>query len=188
MLPLNNKRLLKLIEIAIFAGIGLVLDQLSFRIVPQGGSISLVMLPIILIAFRWGTIAGVTTGLLVGILQMMFGGYILHWAQALLDYVVAFSVVGLAGLFKAPIQKAVQNQKIKALSTHIFVATFTCGMLRFIAHLLAGVIFFKEYAGEQNVWAYSIIYNCTYMLPAIVITVVVAIILFKAAPRLLKTA
>ena len=90
---MNNKKLLMLMEIAIFAAIGIILDQLTFKLWAQGGSISLVMVPIILIAMRWGLVAGLTTGLLVGVLQMMFGAYILHWAQALLDYGVIFTMI-----------------------------------------------------------------------------------------------
>ena len=184
---MNKKRLIMMMEIAIFASIGLVLDQLSFKIVPQGGSISLVMLPIVMIAFRWGITAGLTTGLLIGILQMMFGATILHWFQAILDYIVAFSVVGLAAIFKQPIQKALSEQAYNKLWWQVLFATLLGGMLRFAAHLFAGVIFFKEYAGDQNVWIYSIIYNSTYMLPAIVLTSVAALLLFKASPKLIQS-
>lgn len=183
---MNKKRLLMMMEIAIFASIGLVLDQLSFKIVPQGGSISLVMLPIVIMALRWGIVGGLTTGLLVGLLQMMFGAYILHWLQAILDYVVAFTVVGLAAFFKQPIQAALNIQAHNKLWWYVLLATLLGGMLRFIAHLLAGVIFFKEYAGDQNVWLYSIIYNTTYMIPAIIITAVAALLLMNASPKLIK--
>ena len=174
-----------MMEIAIFASIGLVLDQLSFKIVPQGGSISLVMLPIIFIALRWGVLAGVTTGLLVGILQMMFGAYILHWAQALLDYVVAFAAIGLAGIAKTPVQKAIKKQSFRKLFVYILLAVTLGGMIRFMAHILAGVVFFSAYAGNQNVWIYSIVYNATFMLPAIFLTAIVTVLLVKASPKLI---
>ena len=117
---------------------------------------------------------------------MMFGGFILHWVQALLDYVVAFSVVGVAGIVRAPVHNAIETKNLTKLSLYLVLGTALGGMLRFVAHLLAGVVFFKEYAGDDNVWIYSIIYNCTYMLPAIILTVIFALILFKAAPKLLK--
>ena len=68
------------------------------------------------------------------------------------------------------------------------IASLIGGMLRFVAHLLAGVIFFKEYAGDQNPWIYSIIYNCTYIIPSIILTAVVAVLILKTSPRLLKLA
>ena len=185
---MNNKKLLMMMEIAIFASVGLVLDQISFKIVPNGGSISLVMLPIVLMAIRWGIVAGLTTGLLLGIMQMMFGGYIIHWAQGLLDYAVAFTVVGFAGLMKPFVERALKAQKQLHVFFYFVIASLIGGMLRFIAHLLAGVIFFKEYAGDQNPWIYSIVYNCTYIIPSIILTAVVAVLILKASPRVLKLA
>ena len=183
---MNNKKILMMMEIAIFASIGLVLDQISFKIVPNGGSVSLVMLPIILIAIRWGIVAGLTSGLLLGVMQAMFGGYIIHWAQGLLDYAVAFTVVGFAGLMKPFVERALKAQNHVHVFVYFVIASLIGGMLRFVAHLLAGVIFFKEYAGDQNPWIYSIIYNCTYIIPSIVLTAVVAVLILKASPRLLK--
>lgn len=185
---MNNKKLLMMTEIAIFAAIGLVLDQLSFKIVPQGGSISLVMLPIVIIAIRWGLGAGLISGFLVGVLQMMFGAYILHWAQALLDYVVAFTAIGLAGVMRPTIIHAMKNEKITLQFIYIVAAIMIGGIIRFIAHLLAGVIFFKEYAGDQNPWIYSTIYNCTYIIPSIILTAIVAVLLLKASPKLIQIA
>lgn len=183
---MNNKKLLMMMEIAIFASIGLVLDQISFKIVPNGGSISLVMLPIVMIAIRWGITAGLTTGLLLGVMQMMFGGFVIHWAQGLLDYAVAFTVVGFAGIMKPFVEQAYKEGNFVKLVTHFIIASFIGGMLRFIAHLLAGVIFFSEYAGTQNPWIYSAIYNTTYIIPSIILTGIVIALLYKASPKLLK--
>ena len=94
---MRNQKLLWMVEIAIFAAIGYVLDQLKFSIWAQGGSVSLVMLPIILIAIRWGLSAGLITGLIVGLLNMTLIRYIVHWAQALLDYVFAFHFCRICG-------------------------------------------------------------------------------------------
>lgn len=183
---MNNKRLLMLIEIAIFAAIGIILDQLTFKLWAQGGSISLVMVPIILMAIRWGLSAGLATGLLIGLLQMMFGAYILHWAQALLDYGAAFTVVGLAAVVRQPLIKAADSLNKTRMIIFIIVGTVLGGLLRYLAHTLAGVVFFAEYAGTQNVWAYSIIYNGTYMLPATILTAIVAALLFTSSPKLLN--
>ena len=185
---MNNKKLLMMVEIAIFASIGLVLDQISFKIVPNGGSISLVMLPIVLIAIRWGIVAGLTTGLILGIMQAMFGGYIIHWAQGILDYAVAFTVVGFAGFMKPFVERALKMDKQWQVFIYFVIATTIGGMLRFVAHLLAGVIFFSDAAGLQNPWLYSAIYNTTYIIPSIILTAAVAVLLIKASPRLLKLA
>ncbi|MCM3388532.1 energy-coupled thiamine transporter ThiT [Ureibacillus chungkukjangi] len=184
---MNNKKLLMLVEIAIFAGIGLVLDQISFRLWPQGGSISFVMLPILIMAIRWGLLAGMTTGLIIGLLQMTFFPFIVHWVQGLLDYLVAFTVVGLAGVFRKQILQAAKDINKKSIAWYITLGIVAGGLLRYAAHALAGAVFFSEYAGDQNVWLYTLIYNGTYMIPAIILTAIVGILIFTAAPRLLQT-
>lgn len=183
---MDRKKLIMLVEIAIFASIGLVLDQISFKLWAQGGSISLVMVPIVLMAIRWGLVAGLATGLLIGIMQMMFGAYIVHWLQAVLDYGLAFTVVGLAAIVRRPLLKATQALHKKMMAIYIIIGVLLGGALRFVCHLLAGVVFFKEYAGDDNVWVYSIIYNSTYMIPAALLTAIIAVLLFTAAPRLLQ--
>lgn len=184
---MNKKRLLMMVEIAIFAALGLVLDQLSFKMWAQGGSISFVMVPIILMAIRWGLSAGLATGLLIGVLQMMFGAYIVHWLQAILDYGFAFTIVGLAAIVRNPLLKATQVLDKGKMALYIVIGTLLGGTLRFVSHSLAGVVFFKEYAGDDNVWTYSIIYNGSYMLPATILTAIIAVLLFTSAPQLLQT-
>jgi len=183
---MDKKRLLMLVEIAIFAAIGLVLDQVSFKVWAQGGSVSLVMVPIMLIAFRWGLVAGLTTGLLVGVMQTMFGSYIVHWLQGLLDYGVAFTVVGLAAVVRGPVLVAAKHMNKTKMALYIIIGTVFAGFLRYTAHTIAGAVFFAEYAGDQNAWIYSIIYNGTYMLPATILTAIVGVLLFTAAPQLMQ--
>jgi len=183
---MDNKRLLMLVEIAIFAAIGLVLDQVSFKVWAQGGSVSLVMVPIILIAFRWGLIPGLTTGLLIGVMQTMFGAYVIHWLQGTLDYGVAFTVVGLAAVVRGPVLEAAKNLNKKKMALYIILGTVLAGFLRYAAHTIGGAVFFAEYAGDQNAWVYSIIYNGTYMLPATILTAIVGVLLFTAAPQLMQ--
>ena len=181
---MDKKRLLMLVEIAIFAAIGLVLDIISFQIGANGGSVSLVMVPIVLIAFRWGLGAGLTTGLLLGVMQAMFGGYIMHWFQAILDYGVAFTVVGLAAIVRKPVLEAAANLDKKKMTIYIAVGTVFAGLLRYLSHSLAGIVFFAP-AGE-NPYIFSLVYNGTYMLPATILTAVVCVLLFTAAPQLMQ--
>lgn len=180
---MNKQRLLMMIEVAIFAAIGFILDKLSFSIWAQGGSISLVMVPIVMMAFRWGTLPGLATGLIVGILQVLTGGMILTPVQGILDYFFAFTIVGIAGLFRPLVMSASKKSGGKML-LWILVGTTVGGLLRFISHTTAGAVFFGAYAGDQNPWIYSIIYNASYMIPAIILTAIVLFLLFKAAPKL----
>lgn len=183
---MERKRLLMLMEIAIFSAIGLILDKLTISIWGQGGSISLVMFPILLMSFRWGMKAGLTTGLIVGLLQIVFGGHIYHWAQGLLDYFVAFTAVGLGGLVRKPVVDSVAAKRVGKIWLYFGIGTIIGGVLRFITHTISGVIFFAEYAGDQNVWIYSIVYNGSYMLPSIIVTIIVGSLLFTLAPKTIK--
>lgn len=183
---MNNKKLLMMVEIAIFAAIGLVLDQFSFKLWAQGGSISLAMVPIVLIAFRWGTVPGLVTGFLVGALQAMFGGYILTPLQGFIDYFFAYTAVGLAGIIRNQLLSASKEGKRNQMVAYMTLGTLVGGLARYIAHTVAGVVFFAEYAGKQNVYLYSIIYNGSYMIPDIILTIIVAALLFTTAPKLLE--
>lgn len=181
---MDKKRLQMLIEVAIFAAIGLVLDKLSFSIWAQGGSVSFVMLPIVLISIRWGIKAGLTTGLLVGLLQLVSGAYILNPIQAAIDYLIAFTIVGVAAVVRKPILNNIENKTkiILFVTSGVIIA----GFLRFLAHMFAGYIFFRDVTSDQNAWWVTISYNGSYMLPATILTAIVACLLFTSAPKLLN--
>jgi thiamine transporter len=66
----------------------------------------------------------------------------------------------------------------------MFWAVVVASALRLIVHILSGVIFFGSYAPEgQNVWAYSTIYNATFLIPTTIITYIVLIIVMKALEK-----
>lgn len=181
---MDKKRLQMLIEVAIFAAIGLVLDKLSFSVWAQGGSVSFVMLPIALMGIRWGLKAGLTTGLIVGLLQLVSGAYILNPIQAAIDYLIAFTIVGVAAVVRKPILNNIKN-KTKMI-IYITSGIVLAGFLRFLAHMFAGYIFFRDVTSDENAWWVTISYNGSYMLPATILTAIVACLLFTTAPRLLN--
>jgi len=184
---MKRSKLLLLIEVAVFAGIGLVLDMLSISLWFQGGSISLVMVPITLMAIRWGFAGGLSTGLIIGILQILAGrAYILYPVQGFLDYFVAFTVVGLVALVRHKVLQAKKETSKGKIITYVILGTVLGGLSRFFIHVLAGVVFFSEAAEGQNVWIYSIVYNGGYMIPSIILTAIVCSIIFAAAPQLLE--
>ncbi|WP_107841319.1 energy-coupled thiamine transporter ThiT [Metasolibacillus meyeri] len=184
---MNNKKLVILMEIAIMAGLSFILGKLAFSL-PQGGSISFGMLPIVLVAFRHGLFAGMATGLLEGVISAMMGGYILHWLQAILDFGVASTVIGLAAVVRRPLLNALHDGNKNAITGYMTTGVLLGATLSLIAHVLSGVVFFSEYAGDQNPWIYSIIYNVTHMVPSAILTIIVGSLLFATAPRLLKVA
>jgi energy-coupled thiamine transporter ThiT len=85
-------------ECAIAMALGMVLSAVELWRLPQGGSISFGFLPILFVAYRRGVGAGVISGVLLGLLQLLFAPSIVHPIQAVLDYPVAYGLLGLAGL------------------------------------------------------------------------------------------
>ncbi len=159
-------------EISIAVALSMVLNMIPLWRMPQGGSVSLEMLPILLIALRRGVKAGMFTGLTHGFLQLAFGASIFHPVQVFLDYPVAYLLLGLAGIFSSKIYTA--DKKINY--TLVIIAVLIGSLARFFSHFISGIIFFGHFAPEgQSEWLYSLIYNGSFMLPSIIICLLLAI-------------
>lgn len=184
---MEREKLQLLMEVAILGALSFILDKITLFVMPQGGSVTLSMLPIIIIAFRWGLKGGFLTGFISGLLQLITGGMIFHWAQALLDYTAAYTLVGLAAVTMHWVVKSARESNKRNMIVAIVIGTTIGGLLRFVIHFLGGVIFFAAYTPEgQPVWLYSFVYNASYMIPSIILCSIVASLLFVTAPRLLK--
>ncbi|MDC3416572.1 energy-coupled thiamine transporter ThiT [Aquibacillus salsiterrae] len=186
----NSRRTLFLIEVAIFSALALVLDLipfLKFQLWAQGGSVSFAMIPVFIIAYRWGVKGGLLSGFLFGIMQVVVGtAYILTPLQGFIEYGLAFTVLGVAGIFAKQVKDALEAKQSGKFFTYLTLGVFIGSFLRFLAHLYAGVVFFAEYAPEgQPVWLYSTLYNGSYMLPAFVLSTIVIGFLFLKQPRTL---
>lgn len=186
----HSTQLVRLIEIAIMTGSAVILDIVSgmFLRMPQGGSVSIMMIPIFLISFRWGVKAGLTTGFLTGIVQIAIGNLFLqHPVQLFLDYIAAFAVLGFSGLFAFGVRESALNKKRGALTMYVIGGVFIGSVLRYAAHVVSGAVFFGSYAPKGTpVWIYSSVYNATYMIPSFILSAIVLILLFMTAPRLLE--
>jgi len=187
---MSSTRTLFFIEVAILTALALTLDILpflKFKIWPAGGSISLAMIPVFIIAFRWGIKGGLLSGFLWGILQIAVGdAYILYFWQGVIEYGLAFTVLGFAGLFAKQVQEAVKSKDAKSTFLYIALGVFVGGMMRFAGHFFAGWVFFADAApADQPAWLYSFLYNCTYMIPAMIICLLVIFFLFNKQPRAL---
>ncbi|MBM7553025.1 energy-coupled thiamine transporter ThiT [Thalassobacillus pellis] len=183
---MRNKKVLFMVEVAIFAALATLLDFIPAFKLPQGGSVSLAMIPVFLIAFRWGLKGGLAAGFLYGVFQILTGMAIIATpVQALIDYGIAFTVLGFTGIFAVAVKRALANDNKKKFALYVAFGVLLGSGLRFFAHVLAGVFFFAEYAGDQNVWIYSIIYNASYMVPAAIISMAGLGFLFYKQPRIL---
>lgn len=151
-------------EGALCVALSVVFSYLKLFAMPQGGSITVEMAPLIYFACRRGVLWGLSAGAMSGFLQMIFGGYIMHPIQAALDYPIASAAVGLAGLF----------------ASRPLIGAITGGLARLVCHVISGAVFFASYAPEgQNPWVYSIVYNATPMIPNIIICAAFVIMLMR---------
>ncbi|GHV09439.1 hypothetical protein FACS1894217_13770 [Clostridia bacterium] len=182
----------QLVESAVLIALGYLLSMfLKFHVVPNGGSVTAVsMLPILLIGVRNGPVWGFGAAVVYGALQMLQGFYappvhdfISYLGVVTLDYLVAFGLLGVAGL-----------GVFRKSKWGIVAAAPVAIGLRYISHILSGAIIWGVYSveifgrdiGEYSTWIFSIIYNGTYMIPEIILTTIVAALLVKAAPQLLE--
>ena len=163
-----------LCEGAIMVALALVLNQLKIFRLPNGGSITLEMLPIFFYAVRWGVGPGLLAGFAFGLLQMFIDGDVAWgWQSLLLDYLVAFTPLGLAGLFKGK-------------QWGIFAGTVLGSVVRFIVHFISGITIYAIVAPTElfNVtftspWMYSLAYNGSYMAIDMALCLVVFGLLYK---------
>lgn len=141
-----------LAQISLMLALTIILDSFKIYRLPQGGSITLgSMLPIFLLSLWHGPEIGMLTGFLFGVISLILGPYIVHPIQLLLDYPLPYLALGTAGFFK--------NKKYLGVSVAI--------VLRFLCHVISGVVFFAEYAAESGyssaLW-YSIVYNGSFLI------------------------
>lgn len=154
-------------EISICTALALILGLIKFSPVSQGGSISLVMVPIFVLALRRGWLVGSTGGILLGIIQLLTDAYVVHPVQFIVDYPLAYGLIGLAGFFR------------KKHALGIILG----GSARFLAHFVSGIIFFASYAPEGfNFLLYSLFYNASYMIPEIILSLVAVKLIYKKSP------
>ena len=171
---MRNRKLQMLCEGAILVALAQILSMLKLWEMPWGGSITLGMLPIFLFAMRWGTRWGLVAGFAYGLLQVMFdGGFAISWQSILGDYLVAFTPLGLAGLFRG-----------KAWG--IFPGTVLGCAVRFLVHFISGITIYRIYEPKNipgfgtfdNANLYSLVYNGSYMLPNMLLALAIAAVLY----------
>jgi len=167
-----NKNTKRIAEMAVLIAVAVVFEAISALIpffhMPQGGAISLGMLPIFFIAFRYGLKEGLVAGFIFGIFNYLITPYFYHWAQVLIDYGVAFTVLGVAGIFK----DGLTNNK------HFVYGVLLAGFLRYLAHSFSGMIFFGQYAGPEGAFIYSFIfYNLPYMLISTLLCLIIGLMI-----------
>lgn len=137
-----------------------VTSEMKLAHLPFGGSVTAFsMMFITAIGYWYGLRTGLMTAVAYGVLQLVIDPYVIHPAQLIVDYILAFGALGLSGVFYNK-----KNGLIKGYLLGVFG--------RYVFAVLSGIIFFAAYAGDQNVYFYSLTYNLTYILPEAIITVI----------------
>jgi thiamine transporter len=182
------RRTLAIVEGAIMVALAVILDLLPLPKWPQGGSISVAAVPIIYYAYRRGLMMGSMAGLVWSATQLIIGPWYTPPANTaaavflcvLLDYVIAFTVIGTAQLFAGFFGK-------RKLLGYGVGAAVVC-LLRYLSSVLSGVLIWGSYAPEgMNVWWYSLTYNGSYMIPNTALAVVIVTALCAAVdPKTLR--
>ncbi len=171
----RHLRLRALTEGAILIAMAEILSFLPFYKLPWGGSIDLAMLPIIIACVRWGFGPGMLVSIAHALLQTLFeGGIAIGWQSIIGDFLLAYAVLGVAGLFRGK-----------------FVpATVVACALRFLVHYVVGATIWAEYMPETffgmtmtTPWFYSALYNGAYMLPDMLLVLIAGILLLKTPAK-----
>lgn len=191
---MKNKNLQILIECAIMVGLATALGMFKLFEMPFGGSVTFAsMLPIAVISYRHGIKIGLLGGFAASLLQLVLGLKNLSYGKTLFavaaivlaDYIIAFTVIGLAGMFRNLNKDNNRSLSILTFGSGIAIVS----ILRFICHWVSGAVVWYEltkewYAGDNTKivfqfgpWMYSFVYNIMYMAPELLITTAVGILL-----------
>ena len=167
-------RVRALCEGAIMVALAFVLSFVKLYELPNGGSLTPAMFPILLFALRFGLGRGLLAAFVFGLLQLIFdGAYAWGWQSMLLDYLVAFTPLGLAGVFKG-----------KAWG--IFPGTVVGCLGRYLVHHISGVTIYRiieptaipGFGTYDNPHLYSLVYNGVYMIPNMLLALAIAGLLY----------
>lgn len=184
----SHLRTRALCEGAVFLAMAVVLNFLSgliFASLPQGGSVTLAMLPLLLYIHRWGAGRGLLLGFAYGLLELLLsGGYAWGWQSMVLDYLAAYTALGLGGFFRGR-------------AWGIFPCVGLGCLARFLVHHISGLTLYRiavptAVAGLEKLGAiadpnlYSLLYNGVYMLPNTVIALVLAALLYAPLKKYLS--
>jgi thiamine transporter len=173
-----------LVEMALSIALAYVLGRFAVMRMPNGGSISLNMLPLFVFALRRGLRPGLAAGAVYGLLDLTLDPYVINWTQLLLDYPFAYMMIGAAGALGPLWRREVAHGRAARAAWTVAVPAISLGSaLRLYVHWLSGVIFFGQFAGDQPVALYSLLYNLSYVGPSLVLCSAAAVVVMPTLER-----
>jgi len=178
---MKQQKLLRLVESGLMLAVATVLSMVKVLDLPYGGSITAFSaLPLLLVAYRHGTVWGLFTALAHALLQLLLGASTLSYATSagaavaivVLDYLLAFTALGLGGIFR----RRCQSQGVAL----VWGAVLTGG-IRYVCHVIAGcTVWVGLSIPTTAALTYSLAYNATYMIPETIVTALGAWYLSRA--------
>jgi len=161
-----------IVEAGVFIVITFIVGRLEFRILPQGGSVNIIAVPLAIYAVRHGFKWGILTGSGYGVLALMWTGFVYHPLSGVLDYIIPPAAIALSGLFKGK------------FGAYQGIVIGCCVGLA--SHILSGVLIFGHFMPDifmgipmRNVFFYAFIYNVTHIIPSMVLSLFILAFLFK---------
>lgn len=165
-------------EGAVMVALSLILGMIRLYRLPDGGSITIAILPLVFFAIRhgpsWGFLAGFAFG---GLDYILNYGIAIDWTTILCDYFLAYGFLGLgAGLFRVRRRNA-------------YIGTLAGGIMMFLCSYLVGVFVWGKYMPEvflgmpmTSPWFYSFLYNISWAGPDVVLTLIIFAMLYRVQP------
>ena len=170
----SHLRVRMLTEGAVLIALAQVLSMLKLYELPQGGSITLDMLPIFLYCLRWGLRPGLTASAAFAVLQLVTGFYAWSWQSIFGDYLIPFTLLGVCGAFRK-------------IPGGIWLGPTAGSALRFLSHYITGATVWAIYMPDEffgmtmtSPWIYSLLYNGSYMLIDLILCLVVFALLVRS--------
>ena len=180
-----NSNLTLLTECAVMIALSFALSYAKIFEMPMGGSVTIAsMLPVMLISIKYGVGAGLSTSFLYSmtqLLQALASANVFPYCETpatlvlciLFDYIVPFTILGLAGLPK--------NFKItKNTEINVYIGIVSVVVLRFLCHFITGVVIWGQWAPDgMGKYLYSFLYNGGFLSIDFIICIVCAILMLR---------
>ncbi len=185
MKDVSNKNLVILIEAGIFAALAFIIALLPKGIGPIKAELG--MIPIVILSYRRGLKAGLTSGFLWGIIKIATGKFtMLSVLQVLVEYIFAYLVAGLSGIGSNKLKKWIQSNHWKKAMATVVWSTLFAVVIKYFVHFIAGVFYWGIYAPEgMSPYFYSFVVNGGAGLATfIVVGIIVGFIIYKS-PRII---
>ncbi|BED92775.1 MAG: energy-coupled thiamine transporter ThiT [Candidatus Paraimprobicoccus trichonymphae] len=166
---MSIEKLKKFLISSLIISLAVILSKICVFKLPNGGSVNLSMIPIVLCSLLFGNKLGILSGLIYSVIKIVLNINLLpivniykYFTIFILDYIFPYIVLGFTNMI---------NKKTNNIKLSVFIVIF----LRFLSHFTSGIVIWSEYIENLNsnvdILVYSLIYNCSYLIPEAIIVI-----------------